>query len=343
MGRSLSDLFVFVGKRLLQLIPVLLGVIVLTFIVSHLDLSATTLCHEWYFKAGTSTLTTCEQKYGLPLTTQFWNYLSSLGHGSWGASIAGASVASAIDTRLPATLELVLAALFLMVVIGIPLGVVAAQYSGRLGDHLVRIFYLSGWATPTYLGAVLVAVFVGPWLGLPTSGEYSTILVPFPQYTHMSVIDAMIALNLPYTVDAIAHLILPASVLAFINMGIATRMTRASMLEVLPLDYVRSARMKGLSEFWVLYKHALRNALITTTTVLGLTAGGLLAGTVVVEEVFDWPGIGQYAYTVIGGGGSSPNFDGAIAVVVVFAIAVVVANLAADVLYGLLDPRVDWR
>jgi ABC-type dipeptide/oligopeptide/nickel transport system permease component len=343
MGRSLSDLFIFVGKRLLQLIPVLFGVIILTFVVAHLDLSASTLCHEWYFHAGSSTLANCEAKYGLPLTTQFWNYLTSLAHGNWGASVGGASVGSEIALRLPATLELVLASLFLMVVIGIPMGVIAAQYSGRLGDHLVRIFYLSGWATPTYLGAVLVAVFVGPWLGLPTSGEFSTISVPFPQYTHMSVLDALLAGNLPYTVDAVSHLVLPAAVLAFINMGIATRMTRASMLEVLPLDYVRSARMKGLSEFWVLYKHALRNALITTTTVLGLTAGGLLAGTVVIEEVFDWPGIGQYAYTVVGGGGSSPNFDGAIGVVIVFAIAVVVANLAADVLYGLLDPRVDWR
>ncbi len=159
----------------------------------------------------------------------------------------------------------------------------------------------------------------------------------------MSVVDAIIAGNFAYTVDAISHLILPATVLAFINMGIATRMTRASMLEVLPLDYVRSARMKGLSEFWVMYKHALRNALITTTTVLGVTAGGLLAGTVVIEEVFDWPGIGQYAYDAIGGGGSTANFDGAIAVVIIFAIAVVVANLIADILYGVLDPRVDWR
>ena len=127
--------------------------------------------------------------------------------------------------------------------------------------------------------------------------------------------------------------------LAFINMGIATRMTRSSMLEVLPLDYVKSARMKGLSEFWVMYKHALRNALITTTTVMGVTAGGLFSGTVVVEEVFAWPGIGAYAFNAI----TAPNFDGAIAVVAVFAIGVVIANLVADILYGVLDPRVDWR
>ncbi len=341
MGRSPSDLLLFIGKRLLQLLPVLLGVILLTFVVSHLRLTG--ICNEWYPKAGSATIAACNAKYSQPIATQLVVYFESLLGGNWGASISGVQVFPAISAALPETVELVLASLFLMVVIGIPLGVIAAQYAGRWGDHLVRIFYLSGWATPTYLGAVVAAVFIGPYLGLPTRGDFSTVSPPFPQRTHMSVLDALLALNLPYTFDAIAHLILPAAVLAFINMGIATRMTRASMLEVLPLDYVRSARMKGLSEFWVLYKHALRNALITTTTVLGITAGGLLAGTVVVEEVFNWPGIGLYAYSSIGGGGSVPNFDGAIAVVIMFAIAVVVANLVADILYGVLDPRVDWR
>jgi peptide/nickel transport system permease protein len=341
VGRNPSDLILFIGKRLVQLVPVLFGVILLTFFFTHLDL--TNVCNEWYPHAGQATIHACEASVNKPLVNQFFEYLVNLLHGNWGSDVYGAAVYPAIVAALPATLELVFAALFLMVVVGIPLGVVAAQYSGRWADHLVRVFYLSGWATPTYLGAVIAAVFLGPMLGLPSGGYYSTKAVPFPQYTHLSVVDAMLAGSLPYTADAIAHLILPATVLAFINMGIATRMTRASMLEVLPLDYVRSARMKGLSEFWVLYKHALRNALITTTTVLGITAGGLLSGTVVVEEVFSWPGIGQYAYASIGGGGSVPNFAGAIAVVIIFAVAVVAANLIADILYGVLDPRVDWR
>ncbi|MCI4326674.1 MAG: ABC transporter permease [Thermoplasmata archaeon] len=341
MGRNPSDLLIFIGKRLLQLVPVIIGVILLTFVFTHLDL--TNVCSEWYTHAGAGTIANCKRTVDQPWTTQLSEYFVNLAHGNFGATQFGTPVGPSVAAYLPATLELVLAALFLMIVVGIPLGVVAAQYSGRWGDHLVRLFYLSGWATPTYLGAVIAAVFLAPFLGLPTRGDFSTATVPFPQYTHMSVVDALLAGNLPYTADAISHLILPAAVLAFINMGIATRMTRASMLEVLPLDYVRSARMKGLSEFWVLYKHALRNALITTTTVLGITAGGLLAGTVVVEEVFDWPGIGQYAYDAIGGGGSTPNFAGAIAVVIIFAIAVVAANLIADILYGVLDPRVDWR
>jgi ABC-type dipeptide/oligopeptide/nickel transport system permease component len=235
-------------------------------------------------------------------------------------------------------LELVLASLFLMVVIGIPLGVLAAVHQGKWVDHLVRVFYLSGWATPTYLGGVLLAILVAPALGLPSGGEFSTD-PSFHRWTHMSVIDALLAGNPPAVTDAIAHLLLPAVALAFINMGIATRMTRSSMLEVLPLDFVKTARMKGLPDFWVVYKHALRNSLITTTTVLGIAAGGLLSGTVVIEEIFRWPGIGNFAFQSILGG----NFPGTVAVVVVFAIGVVLANLAADIIYGLLDPRVDWR
>ncbi|HEY6238739.1 MAG TPA: ABC transporter permease, partial [Thermoplasmata archaeon] len=273
MGRSLSDLLIFVAKRLLQLLPVLFGIILLTFFFTHI--SVLDPCAIWYPHAKPPVLASCHTTFHRPITDQFLVYFGNLLQGDWGASQTGVEVYPAIASSVPATVELVLAALFLMVVVGIPLGVVAAHSAGRWKDHVVRIFYLSGWATPTYLGAVLAAIFLAPVLGLPSGGAYSTNPPPFPQYTHMSVLDALLAGNLPWVVDAFSHLILPAAVLAFINMGIVTRMTRSSMLEVLPLEYVKTARMKGLSEFWVLYKHALRNALITTTTVLGVTAGGL--------------------------------------------------------------------
>ncbi len=339
MGRSPTDLVLFVGKRLLMLIPVVFGVMAITFFFTHVAVQNP--CVVWYPHAKPATIATCIRTFGLdqPLPVQFYRYLTNLLAGNWGTSPLGVPVLPTLAADVPATLELVLASLALMVLIGIPLGVLAARSNGRLGDHLVRIFYLSGWATPTYLGAVIAAILVAPALGLPSSGEYSSIPPPFPQVTHMSVVDALLAGNLPYTLDAIDHLALPAALLAFINMGIATRVTRSAMLEVLPLDYVKSARMKGLGEFVVLYKHALRNALITTTTVLGVTAGGLLSGTVVIEEVFAWPGIGAYAFNAI----TESNFPGAIGVVIVFAIGVVVANLIADITYGLLDPKVEWR
>lgn len=339
MGRSLSDLAFFVGARVLQLVPVLFGVIVLTFFFSHVAISDP--CPAWYPHARPNVIAACRAFWGFdqPLPVQFGKYLTLLFQGNWGTDPSGNPVLPTILADLPETIELVLSSLLIMTVAGIALGAVAANYAGRWPDHLVRVFYLSGWAAPTYLAALILAAMVAPSIGLPTEGAFSTNPPPFPQPTHMSVVDAILAGSLPGTIDALRHLILPSIALAFLNFGIITRMTRSSMLEILPLDFIKSARMKGLSEGRVLVSHGLRNSLITTTTVLAFTASGLLAGTVVVEDIFAWPGIGLYSFQAV----ISYNFAGTIGVVVVFAIAVVVANLIADILYGVLDPRVDWR
>ncbi|MCI4364506.1 MAG: ABC transporter permease [Thermoplasmata archaeon] len=339
MGRSFSDLAWFIGARLLQLIPVLFGVILLTFLLSHVAVKNP--CEAWNPHAKRNVILACQHFWGFnqPLPVQFEKYLSLLLQGNWGTDPSGSPVLPAILAGVPETLELVLASLFLMIVIGITLGVVAARYAGRWPDHLVRIFYLSGWAAPTYLAAILLSIVVAPAIGFPTENAFTYNPPPFPQPTHMSVLDAMLAGSGSGTLDALKHLALPSIALAFLNLGIITRMTRGSMLDILPLDFIKGARMKGLSEERVLFRHALRNSLITTTTVLGFTASGLLAGTIVVEEVFAWPGIGRYSFNAILG----YNFAGTIGVVVVFAIAVVVANLLADIAYGFLDPRVEWR
>lgn len=340
MARNPSDVVLFVLKRVVFVLPVLLGVIAISFVLTHFE--SANPCAIWDPRAKPAVLAACRSYYGLgqPIPVQFWKYLEAIAHGNWGVSpdLGGAPVLPAILSGVPATVELILASLILMIVIGIPLGVVAAVSNGRWADHLVRIFYLSGWATPTYLGGVLLAVFVGPVLGLPTKGDF-TGTPGFRSITGMPLVDSLLGGSPSGFVDAFSHLLLPATALAFLNMGIATRMTRTSMLEVLPLDYVKTARMKGLSEFRTVYRHALRNALITTVTVLGITAGTLLSGTVVIEEIFSWPGIGNYAFSAI----THDDIAGTIAVVIVFAIGVIVANLAADLLYGLLDPRVDWR
>ncbi len=340
MGRSPADLVIFILGRLLQLVPTILGVIVITFIFSRVSISDP--CAAWNPHAKPSVLAACQQYFGtnLPLYQQFFRYLEGLFIGNWGTDPNnGVLVLPLLLETFPATLELVLASLVIMIVVGIILGVVAAAGSGRWPDHAVRLFYLSGWAAPTYLVALIFAIAIAPAFGLPTGGEYSVTPPPFPQITYMSVLDAMIAGNLPYTIDAIQHLVLPATALAFLNLGIITRMTRGSMLEVLPLDYVKTARMKGLQNSTVLLRHALRNSLISTVTVLGFTASGLLASTVVVEAIFHWPGIGLYAYNAV----ITYNFAGVIGVTIFFAFAVVIANLLADITYGILDPRVDWR
>ncbi len=339
MGRSWTDLGIFIGKRLLQLIPVIFGVVTITFFFTHVAVANP--CAAWTRARSQAAIQQCTVNFGLdkPLPTQYVNYLTALLGGDWGINPFGVPVLPAISAAFPETLELVLAALFIMVLVGIPLGVVAANASGRWPDHLVRTFDLSGWATPTYLGALILSLIVGPALGLPYQRAFTTQPPPGWAITNMSVLDALLHGDLGLAWDALLHLILPASALAFLNLGIATRMTRGSMLEVLPLEYVKTARMKGLTEFFVLYKHALRNSLISTTTVLGITAGGLLSGTVVIEEIFKWPGIGLYAFNAITG----YDFAGTIGVVIFFAVGVVVANMIADILYGLLDPRVEWR
>jgi ABC-type dipeptide/oligopeptide/nickel transport system permease component len=340
MGRSVSDLVIFILKRLAQLIPVIFGVVTLTFIFSRI--SVTNPCAAWVGpKAPKSVVQACINYFGLnlPLWTQYWKWWGGFLSGNWGIDPnTSQPVLPTILQAFPATLELVLAALFLMIIIGIPLGVIAANSNGRFGDHLVRVFYLSGWATPTYLISAILFIGVAGTLGI-SGGAFSTTTPPFPQPTHMSVLDALLAGNLGATGDAVIHLALPAAALAFLNMGIVTRLTRSAMLESLPLDFIKTARMKGLSEFVVLYKHALRTSLISVATVLGLTAGYLLASTVVVEEIFGWPGIGAYAYAAV----TEDSFSGTLGVVIFFAIGVVVANLISDIAYGLLDPRVEWR
>lgn len=339
MGRAPSDLLIFVGKRLLLLIPTLLGVLLITFVLSIV--ATPNPCVYWFPKIHGAQIAACEAHFGLnqPIPVQFVAYLGQLVQGNWGTTPAGVPILPQVLATAPETVELVLAAVFLMVVIGIPLGVVAASRAGRVVDHLVRVFYLSGWAMPTYVGALVLALVIGPALGIPYQGDFTSPNPPIPQPTHFSVLDAILSGQPYYIGDALSHLVLPALALAFLNLGIATRMTRSSMLETLPVDYIKTARMKGLSEFWVLYKHALRNSLISTTTVLGVTGGQLLAGTVVIEEIFLWPGLGEYAYTAL-----TQNWFAAIyGCVIVFALGVIVANLLADVLYGLLDPRVEWR
>ena len=339
MARRPSDLLIFIAKRLVQLIPVLFGIIVLTFFVSRIAIANP--CNVWLgSKASKTSLAACISYFGLrlPIWEQFERYFVMLLSGNWGIDpIGNQPVFPILLSAFPETLELVLAAVVIMVVVGIPLGVIASSAPGRWPDHVVRIFYLTGWSTPTYLSAAILALGLGPALGV--SGGLFSHIPSFPQPTHMSVLDALLAGDLSAAGDALVHLLLPAMALAFLNLGLITRMTRTSMLETLPMDYVRTAQMKGLGDAKVLFKHALRNSLISTTTVIGLTAGYLLGSTIVVEELFGWPGIGTYAYNVM----TSYDVAGTIGFVVFAAIGVVLANLIADVLYGWLDPRVEWR
>lgn len=342
MKRNPADLLLFIVKRLALMVLLIVGVTFITFLFSHVLVSDP--ARLWAGRhASHQEVEAIIIRYHLnqPVYTQYLYYMEGIFTGNLGIDpTTGAPILPQILTYFPNTLELVLAALVIMIFIGIPLGAVAASRSGTATDHAIRAFYLSGWATPSFLGALLLSLIFTFYLKiLPSHGLINPSLTPPYRITGIYVLDSLLEGNLPDFVSSLRHLILPATALAFLNFGIATRMTRASMLEVFPLEYIKTARSKGLKEYLVIYKHALRNALISTVTVLALLTGSLLSGTVVIEDIFGWPGIGEYAYQAV----VTYNFPEIIAVTVVFSIGVIVANLIADILYAVLDPRVEWR
>ena len=246
------------------------------------------------------------------LPEQYLAYVGGLLRGDLGTSIRSKlPVSVELATRIPATLELALAALLILVVAGMLLGVAAAVWRDRWPDHLVRILSLVGVSTPTFLlGAVLILVFAIYLRLLPVSGR-----------------------------GALAYLVLPAVTAAADGVALVARLVRASLLEVLGEDYVRTGRAKGLGEATVVWQHALRNALIPTVTLIGLEFGRLLGGVVIVESVFGWPGFGRLLVTAI----QTRDYPLVQSGILVFGTALIVLNLLVDLSLGLLDPRVRHR
>jgi peptide/nickel transport system permease protein len=245
----------------------------------------------------------------LPIGVQYGRYLSGVLHGNLGESFRFQQpVLRVVASHYPATLELAVVALFVCALIGIPAGLFAAQRRGRPADHAIGVFTLFGLSVPNFaLGPVLILVFSVILGWLPVSGR-----------------------------DGISHLVLPAITLGAALAAILTRMVRTSVIEELSSDYVRTARAKGLSDSAVLFRHAFRNALIPILTILGLQFGTLLAGTIVTETIFSWPGVGRLAVQAIQAR-DYPLLQGCILLI---AVSYVLVNLLTDMIYALVDPRV---
>jgi peptide/nickel transport system permease protein len=274
-----------------------------------------------------------------PLYIQLYYYLSDFVHGDWGVSpITGQPVLYSIFVYMPATIELSIAALILIMFIGIPLGVVAAVHRNKMEDHFARVVALSGVASPPFLVALLLQFIFFYYLQVfpDSGGRISTFIQPPPTVTGLLTIDSLIAGNLPAFFSAVQHLILPSVALAFLTLGLMSRLVRASMLESLASDYVRTAKAKGLKRRTVVYKHALKNALIQPLTALSMYVAFLLGGSVVIELIFSWPGVGRYAAQ------AALTFDlpAIMGTTIAFTIAIVCANLVADILYAVIDPRI---
>lgn len=321
------------------MIFVLLGVTILTFFLSHV-VPADPVAAYLGEHAPQAQVEALREKLGLnkPVVEQYLIYMRDLLHGDLGTSIRNnRPVMDDLKQYLPATVELSTAAILAAILIGIPTGVISAIYRDKWHDQAARGFSLLGVSLPVfYLGLLLLAIFYYKLDWLPGPGQLSPYVSPPVRWTGMVVVDSLLQGNLPAFLDSILHLILPAITLGFASGGNITRMTRASMLDVLNQDYIRTARAKGLAERVVILRHTLRNAMIPTVTIIGLSYGSLLSGAVLTETIFAWPGIGRYATDSV----TSLDIPAILGVTLISALVYSLANLAVDIAYAYLDPRI---
>ncbi|HEY7539224.1 MAG TPA: ABC transporter permease [Methylomirabilota bacterium] len=328
-------------RRSLTLVPVLLGVSVLVFSFLHLIPGdpALTMLGE---RATPEKVAEVRARLGLdrPIWQQYLLYVGNALHGDLGVSIVrGDPVASDLLRRFPATVELAVAAIAVAIALGIPLGVASAVWRNSLLDSLARLGALTGVSMPIFWLGLVLAWFFGVQLRILPTGFRLASGTTFVPWTNFVVVDALLQRDWAALADALRHLILPTLALATIPLAVIARMTRASMLEVLSREYIRTAEAKGLSRGAVILRHALRNALLPVLTVIGLQIGRLLAGAILTETIFSWPGIGLWVYESI----ESRDYAIVQGVSLVIAVIVVGVNLVTDVLYAAVDPRIKYE
>ena len=272
-----------------------------------------------------------------PLLNQLYYYFQSLLTGNFGTDpTTGRSILSEVLFYAPNTLELVLASMLIIIVLGVGLGYISGMRFGSKVDSAIRLFYLTTWSTPYFLGAMLALLVFSSYIPLFPSGGNGTVGFTYTPITGIFVLDSLLQANWPALQSGLYHLVLPATTLALLSFGIVPRIMRSSILDTRWSMHVKAARARGLKEGEVRRKHILRNALIDTTTVIATTFGWLFSGTIIVEQIFAWPGIGQFSYVAI----VSVNYPVLVACVFVFTLGVIVANFIADVIYPFLDPRI---
>jgi peptide/nickel transport system permease protein len=343
LGRRVRDhvMVWFVVRRLIALVFLTVGITLIAFLLTHLvpgdpaaaNLGQTAVSDPAIVKAF-------NERNGLdkPLPVQYARYLKGLAHGDLGLSQRTQHpVRTDLGEYVPATMELAVAAIVLSLLVGVPLGIIAAMRRNTWADQVLRVLSLSGVSLPTFwLALVCYYIFFFKLGWLSGGGRLNPGIEPPAHRTGFYTVDSLLAGNTAKFGDALHHLILPAIVLAAFTIGLLTRFTRASVLEVLNNDYVRTARAKGMPERIIIRRHVLRPALVPILTVFGVAFGSLLSGTVLVEKIFSWPGIGQYAYD------SALNLDlpSIMGVSLIVAVIYIVINFVVDVLYGVIDPRI---
>ncbi|AEH51036.1 ABC transporter permease [Pseudothermotoga thermarum] len=331
-------LYAFIARRLLLMLFVLFGVSVLVFIIAKV-IPADPVGAILGGNAPVDLVEDLKRRLGLdkPLMLQFLDYMSGLLKGNLGISLKSSRpVAKDIAEFFPATLELAISATILAVVLGITLGIFSAVHRNKFIDHFARIFSILGVSMPVFwTGLILLLIFYFRLGWLPGGGRLGLFTTPPTRYTGLLVLDSILSGNLEALKDAVAHLILPSIVLGYSATASIARITRSSMLEVLRQDFIRTAKAKGIGKRLVIYRHALRNALIPVVTIVGLTFGGLLEGAILTETIFGWPGLGRYLVNAMLYLDYPAVMGGTLFVAVIYSLV----NLVVDIVYAVLDPR----
>lgn len=330
----------YIFKRLFALIPIVLGVALIVFLLVHLIPGdpAQIMLGE---RATKEMVEALRESMGLnePLYIQFWGFITNLTRGELGRSIISNNpVKLELLEKFPATLELSIFAMVFAVLIGVPFGIFAATKQNTWFDNLSMFIALTGVSMPIFwLGLMLIWLFAVSLGWLPPSSRLS-IGIELNELSNFYVLDSMVQGNWPALLDSIKHLVLPSVALGTIPMAIIARMTRSSMLEVLKQDFIRTAYAKGLKKQVVIYKHALKNAMIPIITVVGLQFGTLLGGAILTETIFSWPGLGRYLIEAV----YSRDFPVVQGGILFFSITFVLVNLIVDLSYGMIDPRIQY-
>lgn len=330
----------YLARRLIESIPVIIGVSVLVFMLLHLIPGdpATTILGE---RATPENVAALRERLGLtkPLYEQYFIWAGNMLQGDLGYTVRGnIPVADEITSRFPATVELSLAALLIAVIAGVPIGILSAIKRNSIIDTLSMFGALFGVSIPIFVLGLLLIFLLGVELQwLPFVGRLDSS-VRIERVTGLHLVDALISGNLSGFKNALEHLILPAITLATIPLAIIARITRSAMLEVLNQDYIRTARAKGLRGRSVIMNHAFRNAMLPVVTIIGLQLGRLLSGAVLTETIYSWPGVGKWLFDSI----IARDYPIVQSMTLVIALIFIAVNLIVDLLYALIDPRIRY-
>ncbi|GGK30526.1 peptide ABC transporter permease [Caldalkalibacillus thermarum] len=331
----------YIIRRLLMLIPVLIGMSLITFSIVHLipGNPAQTILGE---QATPEAIAELEERLGLnePYWVQYGLYVKGLLSGDLGTSLRTRTpIAEEIVPFLAATIELTFFAMAFAIIVGVNAGIISAWKQNSWFDYTSMLIALIGVSMPVFWLALMQQwIFAQELQWLPAFGRQNP-RDPVETVTHLYLIDSLLSGRLDQFWTTIKHLILPGVALGTIPMAIIARMTRSSMLEVLRSDYIRTSRAKGVHQFFIIYGHALKNAMIPVLTVVGLQTGTLLGGAILTETIFSFPGMGWYMYEAI----SNRDYPVIQSGILVIALIFVLINLMVDLLYAWLDPRINFR